>query len=266
MATSNSGFRTGLIQQKWGRWTKVLLFALALFPGHAARGEPPLPRDFQEHRARVQKDHEQARQRWLRESNSVEAAWQFGRACFDWAEFATNDTERATVAESGIAACQRGVALESNSVAGHYYLALNYGQLARTKLLGALKLIDLMEAEWTLAIQLDPKFDYGGPHRAIGVLYRDAPGWPTSIGSEKKSRAHFEKAVALAPTYPGNVISQLEGFIEWGDKAAVRRKAREVDTFLQKARLEFSGERWAWDWQDWDRRWADVKRKAGVRE
>ena len=35
------------------------------------------------------------------------AAWQFGRACFDLAEFATNNTERASLAEQGIAACRQ---------------------------------------------------------------------------------------------------------------------------------------------------------------
>jgi hypothetical protein len=45
----------------------------------------------------------------------------------------------------------------------------------------------------------------------------------------------------------------------------VRDKADETDAFLRKAKQAFPGERWAWDWDDWDRRWAAVKRKAGVK-
>ncbi len=229
-----------------------------------AQAEPPLPRDFQSHLARVQAAFERAQERWRRESNNVEAAWMFGRSTFDWAEFATNDHQRSTLAELGIAACRRGVALESNSAPAHYYLGLNLGQLARTKLLGALKLIDEMEAQWTVAIRLDPHFDYGGPHRALGVLYRDAPGWPTSIGSEKKSRQNLAAALKLHPEYPGNEITWQEGLLEWGSKKMVREQVDETETFLKKARQTFQGESWAWDWEDWDRRWAAVKRKAGL--
>lgn len=250
----------------WGaiRWTFLLLAALA-GAGGPLRAEPPLPKDFQHHLERFRAAFDTAQARWKQGSNSVQAAWEFGRAAFDWAEFATNDLQRSTVAELGIEACRRAIALDSNQVAAHYYLGLNLGQLARTKLLGALRLIDEMEVEWSTAIRLDPKFDYGGPHRAIGVLYRDAPGWPTSVGSEKKSRLHLEKAFELHPEYPGNRLTLYEGLVEWGDKRRVREKADETETFLRTARMAFSGDRWAWDWDDWDRRWAAVRRKAGVK-
>jgi hypothetical protein len=68
---------------------------------------------------------------YKRESHT--AAWQFGRACFDLAEFATNNTERASLAEQGIAACRQAMARESNSAPAHYYLGMNLGQLAETK-------------------------------------------------------------------------------------------------------------------------------------
>lgn len=239
----------------------LLSLALQVVPAFA---EPPRPRDYQAHLARVQAAFDRAQERWRRESNSVEAAWTFGRSTFDWAEFATNDHQRSTLAELGIAACRRGVALEATNVAAHYYLGLNLGQLARTKLLGALKLIDEMEAQWTTAIRLDPHFDYGGPHRALGVLYRDAPGWPTSIGSQKKSRQNLEAALKLHPEYPGNVITWQEGLVEWGSKKTVRDRVSETESFLKKAREMFQGEAWAWDWDDWDQRWAAVKRKAGL--
>ncbi len=223
-----------------------------------------MPRGYQDHRANVQTVFDAAQIRWRQESNNVEAAWMFGRAAFDWAEFATNDHQRSAVADLGIAACRRGLALDSNSAAVHYYLGLNLGQLARTKLLGALKLIDEMEEEWTAAIRLDPKFDYGGPHRSIAVLYRDAPGWPTSIGSDKKSRLHIEKALELAPDYPGNVLTWLETLADAGDKKTVRDKISETERFLEKAHATFNGDAWAWDWEDWNQRWKDLKRKIGA--
>src|SRR5438067_433410 len=43
----------------------------------------------------------EARARYQAEPRDAEAAWQFGRACFDLADFATNSTERAEIAEQG---------------------------------------------------------------------------------------------------------------------------------------------------------------------
>src|SRR4051812_9046278 len=41
-----------------------------------------------------EKRFQEAHTRFLTETNSAEAAWQFARTCFDRAEFATNNSER----------------------------------------------------------------------------------------------------------------------------------------------------------------------------
>ena len=115
------------------------------------------------------------------------AAWKFARACFDLAEFATNKTERASVAEQGIAACQQAIARETNSAPAHYYLGMNLGQLARTKGLTALKLVVQMQREFTRAHDLEERLDWAGPDRNLGLLYLDAPTIG-SIGSRSKAR------------------------------------------------------------------------------
>src|SRR5947209_7572472 len=48
-------------------------------------------------------------------AHGQEEAVKFGRACFDLAEFATNNTERAAIAQQGIAACRSVVAAHPNS-------------------------------------------------------------------------------------------------------------------------------------------------------
>ncbi len=66
-------------------------------------------------------------------TNDAAAAWQFARACFDFNDFVTNNAERADLANQGIAACRHSLARESNSAPGHYYLAIELGQLADTR-------------------------------------------------------------------------------------------------------------------------------------
>src|SRR5213594_382426 len=124
---------------------------------------------------RAQKKYLEARERLQENPKDEESAWQFGRACFDWAEFATKDDQRERIGNEGIAACRQLITRSPNSAPGHYYLGMNLGQVARTKTLGALKIIDQMEREFMAVRTLDAKFDYAGADRNLGLLYFEAP-------------------------------------------------------------------------------------------
>jgi hypothetical protein len=212
--------------------------------------------------ARAERIYFAARARLARATNSSEAAWQFARACFDWAEFAPGNAPRAQIAIEGIAACRQAIALNPNLAAPYYYLALNLGQLARTKKLGALKLVEEMETNFKAAIALDAAFDFAGPHRSLGLLYLNAPGWPASIGSRAKARQHLQKAVELCPEYPDNRLSLLEADLEWGEKKAAVAGLPAMEESLEAARKKFTGEEWASTWRDWEARWQKIKLKA----
>lgn len=86
--------------------------------------------DLREQAAQI---FQEARTRYSQETTQAEATWQFARACFDWAEFATNNMQRAEIAGLGIAAGRQAAARDPKLAAGHYYLAMNLGQLAQTK-------------------------------------------------------------------------------------------------------------------------------------
>jgi len=214
--------------------------------------------------ATAKRVHAEARERWQQDSNNVEFSWQLGRACYDHADYATNNAERAALAEEGMAACRHAIRLDANLAPARYYLALNTGQLARTKLFTALYLVGQLEESMLASIALDPAFDFAGAHRAIGVLYRDAPGWPTSVGNRAKSRLHLEKAVELFPDFPANRITFLESLLEWGDKKTVRAQLAAVEEVLKAARLKLTGEVWDPSWEEWDRRWQNLQAKVSV--
>jgi len=189
-----------------------------------------------------------------------QCAWQFGRACFDLAELATNRDERADVAQLGIAACRQGLANNSNSVQSHYYLGLNLGQLARTRGFGALKLVDQMERELSAARELDPHFDYGGPDRSLGLLYRDAPTF-LSVGNRTKAAEHLRKAVELAPDFPENRLNLIESYLKWGNRSDARREMDDLEQLWPKARQKFSGPTWTANWVDWNAQFQAFKKK-----
>ena len=231
-----------------GGWTAALLFfagaglvcaedaQLKIFAARA---------DAEFHRAQVQSQSH---------PNDPAAAQRFARACFDRADFATNGAERATLAELGITASRQCVAHDPKDAAGHYDLALNLGQLARTETLGALKLVKEMEREFKKADDLDEHFDQAGPARCLGLLYRDAPGWPTSIGSRRKAREWLERAVKLAPEDPENLLNLAESRLKWSDRPGAESALQALDALWPNAQTKLAGEAWERYWYDWSAR------------
>jgi tetratricopeptide (TPR) repeat protein len=211
--------------------------------------------------ARARRIYWEADARHKKEPNKSEAAWQFGRACFDLAEFSTNSTERAAVADQGMAACKQVLARDRNSAVAHYYLGMNIGELAQTRGLSALKLVDQMEKEFELARTLDELLDYAGPDRNLGLLYRDAPSW-ISVGSKSKARKHLIRAVELAPFYPENRLNLAEGYIKWSDHNGVRREVKALEEIWPMARTNFVGAAWTSGWGDWEQRLKQLKKKV----
>ena len=185
---------------------------------------------------------------------------QFARACFDFADFATNNAGRAAIARQGIAACRQFIAHESNSAPAYYYLAMNSGQLARAEFIGALRLVREMEREFKTAAVLDSQFDFAGPERNLGLLYRDAPRWPVSIGSKNKARTFLEQAEKLAPDYPENHLNLAESYLQWRESDEAKKELDALNSLWPKAQTNFAGENWEQSWDDWATR-RDAARK-----
>ena len=197
-----------------------------------------------------------------RERTNIPALIHLSRTAFEWAEFSPSNDQRAEVATRGIEAARTAIQKADTNAAAHYWLAMNLGQLARTKSLGALKLVREMETEFLRARSLDPRVDFAGPDRSLGFLYRDAPGWPTSIGNRKKSRTHLEAAVQLEPDFPDNQIALAESFFEWGDKQSFSRQLEAAESVMDKARKTFTGPEWDASWADWNKRLDILRSKA----
>lgn len=203
--------------------------------------------------ARAQAAFDRARARFQSDTNNPVAAWEFARTCYDWADCATNKSQRAAIASQGVAACRRAL-LFTNSAPCHYYLAMNYGQLAQAEMLHGLRLVREMEHEFKATAKLDRQFDFAGAERGLGLLYRDAPGWPISIGSRQKARHFLTEAATLAPQDPENILNLAESDLKWGDYAAAQKEAEALDALWPKAQTNFVGAAWEKSWDDWSRR------------
>lgn len=200
-----------------------------------------------------------AQTQYLAHTNNPVLAWQFARACFDWANRAANKPDRAVIARQGIDACHQSLLL-TNSAAAHYYLGLNMGQLAQAETLSALRLVREMSREFTTANDLDPHFDFAGANRSLGLLYRDAPGWPVSIGSRRKAEEYLQTAAALAPNYPENILNLAESYATWGDTVNAQNQLRALNALWPKAQTNFTGQAWEQSWDDWSKRRAALRK------
>ncbi len=208
----------------------------------------------------IQQNYDAAVRRYQTNAGDDHAAWELARACFDRAEFVKDDRERAEYANEGINACNKLLARSPNSAEGHYYLGMDLAQLARTKLLGALPLVRQMETEWTITLRLDDKVDHAGPDRYIGLLYRDAPGPPLSIGNAGKARRHLQRAVDLDPVFPENYLNLIETYLMWKKVTLANAALDKLRRVLPEARLKYTGEYWNASWLDWNDRLEKIEK------
>lgn len=196
-----------------------------------------------------------ARSHYFHAPTSSVAAWQLGRACFAWGDLQTNRIQRETIFAEGVAACRRSLALHSNAAPAFYYLGMNLGKIADLKRnLAALGMVREVERCFEQARRLDERFSHAGPDRNLGLLYREAPGWPLSVGSKKLARQHLQRAVDLAGDYPENRLNLAEAGVAWKDPALVTNQCAALERIWPAARTNFVGVAWAGDWLDWEAR------------
>ena len=211
------------------------------------------------------KNFETLHERFPKETSNAELAWEFGRACFDMSSLQKDTSREADFAEQGIVACRRSLTL-SNSIQAHYYLGMNIGQLADTKHnLAGLHMVKEMEKEFLASELLDEHFDYGGPDRNLGLLYRETPVI-VSIGSRSKARQHLEKAVELAPDFPENHLNLIESYLKWDYRTEALRQLQDLEKIWPAAQNKYTGEQWVLSWVDWNKRLSGVKKKLEAGE
>lgn len=237
-------------------WLRAAALTVTLAASHAAETnhfEAGKSTVTEAHRSHAEAAYQAARTA-ATQSNSINHLWELGRAAFDYADTVTREKTKAQIAETGIAACRTAIGLDPASAPAHYYLALCLGELAQTKTLGALRLVREIKDEFDRVRVLDNTLDHAGADRGLGLLYLEAPGWPTSIGDRKLARSHLENAVALAPNYPDNRLSLAELYLRTKDTRASATELVALTQLWPLAKSQFAGPEWTQAWLDWDNR------------
>jgi tetratricopeptide (TPR) repeat protein len=132
--------------------------------------------------------------------------------------------QRAAFFERGMDYGKQAITLNRRAVYGNFWYASNLGMFGLCRgIMASLRSIDPMRRAMEVVLQENERFFFAGPHRALGRLYHQAPGWPVSIGSKTKAVDHLERGVELSPAFFCNRIYLAEFLLDIGKKAEARR-------------------------------------------
>src|ERR1017187_1224065 len=142
--------------------------------------------------------------------DDYDAQWQAAQALAFLAENEAKPESRRQSAQQGVVFARRARALKPDGVEGPYWYALNVGLLADVDRSYGLDAVGEMAAALKRAIELDERYDLGGPLRVLGILHLRTPLPPASIGSPRKGLKMLQRAVELFPDYPENYLYLAE--------------------------------------------------------
>ncbi|UCF36738.1 MAG: hypothetical protein JSU96_18305 [Acidobacteriota bacterium] len=129
------------------------------------------------------------------------AAW-FGI----WATHHGSGDWKSSLARELIVLCNTAVEEHPERVEGYYFRAISIGLFAQENKLYGRDAMQEFRADAQKAIEIDPRYDFGGPHRVLGALYLRAPGPPAGIGSTQRAYRQLLIAHEISPDYPENLL------------------------------------------------------------
>ena len=90
----------------------------------------------------------------------------------------------------------------------------------------SLGIIEPFEEDMKKAVELDPKVNHAGPHRALGKLYLELPFFLG--GDSSKSLFHLKEAVRLAPDYAENHLGLAQVLVKKNNSTQARESLHKL--------------------------------------
>jgi tetratricopeptide (TPR) repeat protein len=175
--------------------------------------------------------------------------WLAAQALAFLAENGSQLAFREDAAKRGITLARHARELKPDHVEGHYWYALNVGLLADVDRAYGLDAVCEMETALKRAIELDERYDFGGPLCVLGLLHLRAPAPPVSIGSPRKGLRLLQRAVELFPDYPENYLYLAEALRDTGNHDEARKALDKVLQAPPWPDQQFEGAKWKEDAQ-----------------
>ncbi|MFN7928891.1 MAG: TRAP transporter TatT component family protein [Blastocatellia bacterium] len=172
----------------------------------------------------------------LADGKNYDLLWRAARAAYYIGDFGTT-TDKTKYFDKGIAFGQRAIALQGQSVEGHFWLAANYG--GKAQLVGALKALSTVKkirAEMELVVKVDAAYEDANAYLALGEIDRELPG--VMGGNKKRAVTYYEQGLKLAPNNLDLKVALAKSYQEAGRKADAKRLLQEVVQSTPATRIQ----------------------------
>ncbi len=188
-------------------------------------------KDSFEHYHNLEKEIKKSLQRG---PNSWELYWQLARAQFYMGNRSKNEKEQKNFYTLCKKNADQSLDFNPESAGGNYFKAICSGKLGQLNgIWSSVSMISGFRKRMERAVQLDPQFEYGGPHRALGKLFHDLPF--VLGGDLKRSIEHLKLAVQLGPEYSDNYYYLFESLFDAKEYESAKSALSE---YLEKSRNE----------------------------
>jgi tetratricopeptide (TPR) repeat protein len=176
----------------------------------------------------------------LEKDNKCDWAYGLLSEIYYWRGETAPAKEKLGLYQQGVEYGEEAVSLNEDALEGNFWLGVNYGCFGQEK--GVLKSLSLIKPIQKCAekvLELDESYFYGGPWRVLGRIYNKVPGWPVSIGDNRKALECFEAALEFGPKFYLNHLYVAECYQSLNDK----KKAKEHLQWVIDAPLSKNHER-----------------------
>ncbi|MBS1812909.1 MAG: tetratricopeptide repeat protein [Acidobacteria bacterium] len=160
------------------------------------------------------------------DGKNYELLWRAARSAYYVGDFGEQEA-KVKFFEKGIVLAQRAVALQPDSVEGHFWLAANYG--GKAQLVGALKALATVKKirnEMQMVVKLKDTYENGNAYLALGEIDRELPG--VMGGNKKRALSLFEQGLKVAPENLDLKVALAKAYKDAGRKDEAQRLLEEV--------------------------------------
>jgi tetratricopeptide (TPR) repeat protein len=163
------------------------------------------------------------------DSASEEAYWKLARCLFWTGRHEADVEKKARLHKDAVEYAKLAVAVNEESVPGHFWLGLHYALYGDAKGAGqSLHLVEPVKKEMEWVIKKDETYLGGAAHRVLGRLYFKLPG--LIGGDNEKAIQHLKRSIEIHPVNAPSRAFLAEVYLSQGRKEdAVRELKRIID-------------------------------------
>ena len=162
-------------------------------------------------------------------SRTAECLWKASRTAWWLGEHGETRAERLSYYQKGIDLAKKVLALNPESVEGHFWLGGNLGSYGEVKgVLKSLSLVKPIRLEMGEVIRRNEHYLNGAAYHVLGAVDYKVPA--LMGGSKPRAKAELEKALSLGPSDPFNHYYMAEFAKTIGDKARLQSELAALRT------------------------------------